>query len=117
MSTEKRKPNWTLSVNDAPADARPQWRSIGAAWETQTGNLFLKVDDGATLRGTAMLFPYRERPASAFRRGVPYRAPAPPLASQDDYMERQRLARASKAPSPPPDDACPNPEAPAWLDQ
>lgn len=113
MSTA-RKPTFTLCVNDAPAGGKPHWRSIGAAWETQTGNLFLKVNEGETLRDTAMLFPYREKPPSAFH-------PSPPVqsASPTDYMERQRVERARRAPpppaTPPPGDYDADPAAPGWL--
>lgn len=129
MSTEKRKPTWTVCVNEnqnAPAGSKPKWRSIGAAWETSGGNLWLRLDEGERLSGVAMLFPYREKNERS--RGLPRHSPAmhaPAQPSEPDYMERQRQARAARPsvsapPKPyvPPsnaDEPCPDPEPPDWL--
>jgi hypothetical protein len=125
MSNEKRKPNWTLCVKEGE-----RWRSIGAAWETERGNLFVKLDEGMTLRGTAMFFPYREKPPrdySAYRQPAygtsATKAPTKPLppiqdaaAMVSDYMERKRQERHVPSPTPPsPSDECPDPQEPDWL--
>ena len=116
MSTG-RKPNWTLCVKDSPDSP---WRNIGAAWETEKGNLFLKLDDGEALEGTAMLFPYREKPAGAPRRPYqqPYRRPPaakpPPPEPVADYMEQKRARQQPpepEAPINPPEDE----NGPGWL--
>lgn len=110
MSEAKRKPTFTLCVNDAPSGAAPRWRSIGAAWESARGNLFVKVDEGCRLEGTAMLFPYREKPSGGFTRRPDYRRPvmrptpapaAPP--PEVDYMERQRAERKKRTQPPVPE--------------
>lgn len=115
---EKRKPNWTLCVKDGE-----HWESIGAAWETEKGHLFLKLDEGETLQGTAMLFPYRERNKGGWLEPAPWKkkapAPAPPPPpATGDYMEQKRRERQTPAvPTTPPnqDDDCPDHEGPGWL--
>lgn len=135
MSNEKRKPNWTLCVNDERnPTAKPRWRSIGAAWETQSGNWFVKVDEGQVLQGVAMLFPYREKQPSRYAvrtwkrespqppappEPAPY-APPPPAASEPDYMDRKRAERSNPPQPPlaqPPSDDLPYDEGvePPWL--
>lgn len=110
MSTG-RKPNWDLCIKTDP-DA--PWYKIGAAWETEKGNLFIKIDEGETLKGTAMMFPHRDKPpggSGGYRRPYPrkpaidmddpYRKPLPPeelarirqeqAKKQSDYMEQRRV--------------------------
>lgn len=128
MNASKKLPTWSLCVKEGD-----RWRNIGAAWETDRGNLFVKLDEGVTLRGTAMFFPYREKPSGggAYRKWEAKR-PLPPIgdaadmAKQGDYMDRKRRERSGKGglppsepyypPSPPsPQDMDPDPEAPDWL--
>lgn len=106
MSKEKRKPNWTLCVKDGE-----KWRDIGVAWESERGNLFLKLNEGEQLEGTAMLFPYRERTDRSERRPPPVSKPI----SEGDYMERKRQERRQERPLPPPTAHCSDPVEPEWL--
>ena len=59
---ETRQPQWSLCIKEGE-----QWRNVGAAWDGEKG-IFLKIDEGVTLKGTVMLFPYREVPPGGWRR-------------------------------------------------
>ncbi len=118
MSTG-RKPDWSLCVKDGE-----KWQTIGVAWETEKGNFFIKLDEGETLEGTAMLFPFREKPPSGGgggwnRKATPSTSkPAPPSPStESDYMERKRRERQTPPmpTTPPNQDDCRDPEGPDWL--
>lgn len=116
-SSAKRKPDWTLCVKEGE-----RWREVGAAWNTDRGNVFVVLKE-AMRPGTAMLFPFREKPAQPLPYRRPTMRPAPTKraydpASEPDYMDHQRQERRSPPPPPPPpSDDCPDPEAPEWLDK
>jgi len=132
----KRLPNWTLCIKNGPDG---KWQSIGAAWETEKGNLFLKLDEGVEVvhhpDSTLMLFPYREKPKNSggwnkrpYRPEPPQRRepyvppskPEPPPPFEPDYMQRKREERRNPSQPPPPqpvdtDLPCEDPREPDWL--